>query len=173
MPEDWSKLRDIDPLADAGVRIEFSIPLSEFPRLRAQLAHTDGLASGSVRFGRRDGAAIAHVHLSAIPGLRCQRCLEPMRLSVSGDDTVALVADDAEAGRAPAGLDTVLAPGHRLSVRDLAEEELLLSLPLVALHAEGQCAPQPAAEAAPETGAGGAETQRPFERLGELLRRDK
>ncbi len=173
MPEDWSKLRDIDPLADAGAHIEFAIPLGEFPRVQAQLARTDGLARGSVRFARRQGAAIAHVQLNATPGLRCQRCLGPMRLSVTGEDTVALVADDAEAGRAPAELDTVLAPGHRISVRDLAEEELLLSLPIVALHEEGGCAPQPAREAVPEAGAEAAERQRPIERLGELLRRDK
>lgn len=176
MPEDWSKLRDIDPLADAGARIDFAIPLAEFPRLQAQLANSAGLARGHVRFARRGAAATATVEVSARPELRCQRCLQGLPWTLTAADTVAVVSDDAEAERSPAELDTILAAGHRLSLRDIVEEELLLSLPIVARHPQGECAPgplQPAPERVREQQPQALERQRPFERLGELLRRDK
>jgi uncharacterized metal-binding protein YceD (DUF177 family) len=77
----------------------------------------------------------------------------------------------------PQEFETVLASDNRIRVRDLVEEELLLSLPLVPLHADpGDCTSQekkPDAKPAPEAERpGGTETQRPFERLGELLKRE-
>jgi uncharacterized metal-binding protein YceD (DUF177 family) len=59
-------------------------------------------------------------------------------------------------------------------VGDLVEEELLLTLPLVPLHADtADCnieddAPEPI----PEEAELPQETQKPFERLGELLKRN-
>jgi len=88
---------------------------------------------------------------------------------------VALIAAESEADRVPQEFETVLAPDNRIRVRDLVEEELLLTLPLVPLHESAdECqavqdeVPTPAAEEA----APAPETQRPFERLGELLKRN-
>jgi uncharacterized protein len=93
---------------------------------------------------------------------------------------VALIAAESEADRVPQEFETVLAPENRIRVQDLVEEELLLSLPLVPLHADAsECAGkesshlsdiakhEPAAAEAAER-----KTQRPFERLGELLKRE-
>jgi uncharacterized metal-binding protein YceD (DUF177 family) len=75
----------------------------------------------------------------------------------------------------PQEVETVHAPENRIRVADLVEEELLLTLPLVPLHESAEeCqsgqdevpAPVEETEAAPDT-------QRPFERLGELLKRNQ
>jgi uncharacterized protein len=87
-------------------------------------------------------------------------------------ERVAMVAGAAEADRVPAGRETILAPEHRISLRDLVEEELLLSIPIVPLHEPEECQ----AETAEETSAAEGpveEVQRPFEQLGELLKRGK
>jgi uncharacterized metal-binding protein YceD (DUF177 family) len=56
-------------------------------------------------------------------------------------------------------------------MRDLLEEELLLCLPIVPLHLEARvCRPAAVAGAEPSVDRSGV--QRPFERLGELLKRD-
>jgi uncharacterized protein len=98
-----------------------------------------------------------------------------MQWPVGGTARVALIAAESEADRVPQEFETVHAPENRIRVRDLVEEELLLSLPLVPMHADaGECAGKDAkpehkpvaADAAP-----GQETQKPFERLGELLKR--
>jgi uncharacterized protein len=82
-----------------------------------------------------------------------------------------MVAGAAEADRAPPGRETILAPDHRISLRDLVEEELLLSIPIVPLHEPEEC------EAAPmiseRDDAPAEEVQRPFQQLGELLKRGK
>ena len=54
----------------------------------------------------------------------------------AGTARVALIAAESEADRVPQEFETVLAPENRIRVRDLVEEELLLSLPLVPLHAD-------------------------------------
>ncbi len=167
MSQDWSRRRDIDLLADERVRVDFDIPLEEFPRLRPQLAHATGSASGRVGFERVQGACVAEIAVATRVSLTCQRCLAPVDYPIDSAGSVAMVADAAEADRAPEGLETIFAPERRTSVRDLVEEELLLALPIVPLHANPDCAGAPGAQpAAPARGG-----QRPFERLNELLKR--
>ena len=173
MSEDWSKLRDIDPLADGHVTVDFEIPLAEFPRLQTALAHRRGSARGHVRFARETGTAVAEVDVSARVALTCQRCLAPLTWSVNGSGRVAVVGGDDEAERAPESLETILAPEHRISIRELIEEELLLGMPIVPLHQQGDCVEAAPAEVLSH-GTDAQEThQRPFERLGELLNRKR
>ncbi|HTV52514.1 MAG TPA: YceD family protein [Steroidobacteraceae bacterium] len=169
MPEDWSKLRDIDPLADAQACIDFELPFSAFPRLAAQLASPAGQAQGRVCFDRDAGVAVAEVQVSAQALLTCQRCLAAMPWSFSGSARVALVGDAAEAERVPAELETILAPEHRLSVRDLVEEQLLIELPLVARHEQAECPPPVSAQGAEESG----ERHKPFAGLDELMKQER
>jgi uncharacterized protein len=171
MPAGWSKRRDIDPLADGQARFDFAIPLADFPRLRPQLAATgEDVATGSVAFLRDQGFAAADLEVHASISLVCQRCLGVVRIDVNERSRVLLIGTEPEADRTPAGMDTVLAPERRVSVQDLVEEELLLSVPAVPLHASpAECS------ARPETAQPAEEptVQRPFERLGELLKRDQ
>ncbi len=171
MSDDWSELRDVDPLTDGRVRIDFALAIADLPRLRSQLASAEGQVTGRVRFGRDRGVAVADVEISARAELICQRCLAPFACPVECGGRVAMVADAEEADRVPEGLETILAPGHRISVRDLVEEELLLALPIVPLHAGASC-PAPGQMRIAGRGASpGEERHRPFERLDELFKR--
>ena len=78
------------------------------------------------------------------------------------------MANAREADQLPEGLETVLAAGRQLSIRDLIEEELLLLLPIVPRHSQRDCGAVGDPSAAGERD----EVHRPFERLGELLKRD-
>lgn len=170
MSEAWSKLRDVDQLADGRIRIDFAIPFEALPRVRPQLRGGEGCVTGLARFDRDRGWAVVEIEISARAVLTCQRCLAPLECPIDCRGRAVLVADASEADRAPAGLETVLAPNRRVSVRDLIEEEMLLALPIVPLHTEGSCS---AARQTPSPDRGSAveERHRPFERLGELLRR--
>ena len=165
MSEAWSKPRDVGALADEQADLELAIPLAEFSRVRARLGALDGAIRGHLHFGREGEFAVAALEVSGSVPLVCQRCLKLMPWKIEGSAKVALIASDAQADRVPEHLEPMLAAGGRISLRDLLEEELLLALPIVALHAdEHDCAP--AAPAAEESA-----VQRPFERLGELLKR--
>ncbi len=175
MSEPWSQLSDVDRLADRQADVAFEIPLDQMPRVRAQLADSSGTVRGVAHFRREAGFRVAELEMEGAATLVCQRCLGPLQWPVAGTSRVALVAAESEADRVPQEFETVLAPENRIRVRDLVEEELLLTLPLVPLHSEAsECTGQEVEhEPAAEPKAAAPDTQRPFERLGELLKRQE
>jgi len=174
MSEPWSQLNDVDRLADRQEDIAFDIPLSRLPRVQAKIAGTEGTVSGVAHFRREAGLRVAQIEMHGEAKLVCQRCLAPMVWPLDGESRAAILANESDADRVPQDLETVHAQDDRIRVSDLVEEEVLLTLPLVPLHADpADCAmeedvPEPLEE---ESGPA-QETQRPFERLGELLKRN-
>lgn len=190
MTADWSRAVDVARLADAGEVREFDVDLAEFPRLAEQLAGVGGRARGSLQVSRERGVPLVDIEISAEVPLVCQRCLGRMELAVQSAARVAVVADLAAADALDAGIEPFLATEGRIVLRELAEEQLLLALPLVARHADAdQCeASSAAATDAPAAFAGDVAavadktddiseqsgvlvTQKPFAELGELLKR--
>jgi uncharacterized protein len=167
MSEVWSQPIDVGALADEQADFELAIPLAELSRVRPQLGTYSGALRGHVHFEREAGFSVAVLELSGSVQLTCQRCLRLMPWKIGSRARVALIARESEAGRVPQHLEPVLASGGKLSLRDLFEEELLLALPIVALHTdEGACAPAAGQE-------DDSAVHRPFAQLGELLKRDK
>lgn len=165
MPEVGLKASNVGELADRGRRVELSIPVARLERVAGHLADQSGEVTGSVALSREAGRVLAQVQFEARLTLRCQRCLGPQPVLLSGSSEVVLVGSEEEAATVPAELETALAPDGRLDLAELVEEELLLALPAAPRHAAGEC---PAAR--PEARASEApELQRPFARLGELL----
>jgi len=112
---------------------------------------------------------VAELTVRGLATLECQRCMQPMSVPIDTIVKVALVASEADVARVPTELEPVLAPGGRISIGELITEELLLTLPIVALHGEGgPCAAAPVETAAAEPG---QDTHKPFARLADLLRR--
>ena len=171
MSPPWSKPLDVDRLSRGGAEVDFDIPLTALPRL-ASRAGIGGSVRGSVRFERQSGTAVADLSFGGTARLQCQRCMQAMELPLRSTVRVALLASAEETGALPEEIEPVLAPEGWISVADLVEEELLLALPIVALHEAGACPARTAAEAR-EPGEPGElrepATQRPFARLGELL----
>jgi DUF177 domain-containing protein len=175
MSEPWSQLIEVDRLADRQADVAFEIPLSRLPRVQAQIAGAQGSVRGVVHFRREAGLRVAEIEMEGEAKLVCQRCLGPLAWPIASDARVALLANESDADGVPQELETVHAQDDRIRVADLVEEEVLLTLPLVPMHESAdECQavqddvplPAPAEEAAPAP-----ETQRPFERLGELLKR--
>jgi uncharacterized protein len=172
MSPPWSKPLDIDRLSEAEADIDFAVPLAELPRLRAQVASVAGEVHGRVHFRRMAGIAVAELTLSGTAHLVCQRCLGALDVGVEGQAQVGLIASEADAGSVPEELEPVLAAEGRISVGELVEEELLLTLPIVPLHGGTEAGACVVADAPPlETSAHEAEVQRPFAQLAELLKR--
>lgn len=78
--------------------------------------------------------------------LTCQRCLGSMPYKVEVERTLYLARNEAEMERLDALPDSdAIQAGEILSLVDLVEDEVLLSLPLATMHAEGEC-PVPGAQ---------------------------
>jgi uncharacterized protein len=170
----WSRRAPVETLVGTETVVEFTIPLRELPRVSHELSSNDGEVRGRARFVRQLGVAVAELRVVAQPEMICQRCMQPMQVSIDDETHVALVMDYAAADRVPEGLEVFLVEGDSVSVRDLVDEEVLLALPHVPRHAEGtECASSvvemPGDEA--ESEAPNPDVQKPFAQLGELLKR--
>ncbi|MDT3708404.1 MAG: YceD family protein [Thiobacillus sp.] len=72
--------------------------------------------------------------------LTCQRCLDDMRYPVRIDRTLNLARNESELERLDALPDgEAILVAEVMDLVDLVEDEVLLSLPLAAMHAEGEC----------------------------------
>ncbi len=72
--------------------------------------------------------------------MTCQRCLGAMRHAVQIERALHLARNEAELERLDALPDgDAILVGETLNLVDLVEDEVLLSLPLAAMHAEGEC----------------------------------
>jgi len=118
---------------------EIQSDVAAFPRLAHEF--TQGALFCRV-VGRADqrGSLSLHVSISGEAGLTCQRCLGSMPYTVEVERTLYLARNEAELERLDALPDSdAIKPGETLSMVDLVEDEVLLSLPLAAMHAEGEC----------------------------------
>lgn len=123
--------------ASAGATQEGAWRLRDFPRLRDMLASDHGEVAYALQ-GVRDERGRPSLRISvrgALP-LRCQRCLEPMRLEVDSQALLVLAQTLAEIHAEPADAqapDRVVA-GKEMPVRDLIEDELILAVPYAPRH---------------------------------------
>jgi uncharacterized protein len=165
-------LVDCARLAEDAAVLERVYGLGELPRLQDLLAQTGGTLSARFAFTKAaSGRAAASIAIRATPRLVCQRCMQDFAFPVSGGSEVEF-SDDEEAAASNSERELFRVDGGRVSLRELAEEELLLALPLApACSAPQDCgnATTLAAEArAPEAS---SEMRRPFSALQDLLKK--
>jgi uncharacterized protein len=132
----------IDPIRLAETRrlLEGRIPLAEMTRLGESLQDSDGEVTVSLEFGTdNEGIRFMRGRIQAEVSLECQRCLETMRYPIDSEFALALVRSTVEAEALPSHYEPLLVEGEPLFLRDIIEDELLLALPIVAMHAPEQC----------------------------------
>lgn len=163
-------------LALQGAHVERQFELGTFERLVGLLLSPQGSAMARFEFQQVEGSPAARLAVKATVQLRCQRCLQPFGCPVESHAQLAFVTGEAEAGAeagpVPEGWEAISVDPRRVVLADLVEDELLLSLPLVPMHADAaDCGP--AARVIDETEEEPREdtgTQRPFANLGKLLK---
>ncbi len=131
-----------------------TILLSRLPRIQELLcAEKDDAAEVNVTlsFDRTEmGLPIISGEIEAQLDLSCQRCLSKLAHSFTSSVNVNLVITDEQAERVQGeGYESYLVEEERLFLQDFIEDEILLALPLSAMHE--QCdADRPYIEALPE-----------------------
>ncbi len=155
-------------LAQSGAVLERNFPIAGFARLRDRLAEPAGTAAVRAVFRLQDGLPAAALEVEAAVVLTCQRCLGPVRRRL--ESVVRLVFAPEETPELPAEHEAIAGDPQRVELAALVEDELLLSLPLVALHAPGETCELPLQAMATPAGEGPAETRRPFAGLKDLLK---
>jgi uncharacterized protein len=153
-------------LARSAARVEREFAVAGFARLRDRLAESAGKALATAEFGLQGSWPVARLAVTADVVLACQRCLRPMQRTLASESRL-VFAEEGEP-ELPEGYDAVGGDPRKLDLAALVEDELLLALPIIPQHAEGEPCELPRAGAA-----GDEETpdvRRPFAGLKDLLK---
>lgn len=128
----------IDPLlmTERGRGLVGEMQLSEFPRLAELLADNRGVAVFELSFFKQGRQNVLQGKISTVLKLRCQNCLQVLDWPVDCEFRLGIVASLDEARRLPGDLEPLLVGQEKTVLRDIIEEELLLSVPLFPKHAK-------------------------------------
>ncbi len=164
---DHSQIVDAMVLAARDASLSLRFRIVDLPRLADLIANPDSAAELQARFHWVDGRCGIVGHVTATLRTTCQRCLLPTDLEVDDRFHVVLVNSEAEMNELSDAQDPMIADAAHLDLAWLTEEQLLLAMPLVPLHADGGCRLQ----AKPATATGKQDKQMPFAHLRELIKK--
>jgi uncharacterized protein len=131
--------RQSDPrkFAQQGVSLDGFVPVVEMPRLVEVVKDTSGNIEVELVFGiSKEGKRVVTGSARGDVSLTCQRCLEPVKVLVESNISLAIVWDEEAANGLPQYLDPWIVGEGAADFYEMIEEELLLSLPAVAYHQE-------------------------------------
>ena len=133
----------IEPLRWAGLgrSVKGRLPLARLRRLAESLQSTGGEVLVELEFGiDEQGRPSILGTVSARVEVLCQRCLSAMVLPLDLDVRLYLTASESEVADASEGFDTLMVGDEPMRLADIVEDELILGLPLVAMHSPDVCA---------------------------------
>lgn len=128
----------VDPykLAKRQQRLQGSIPVALMLRALNLLASDRGEVAYSLMFAHdAQGCCFISGQLQAKVVMRCQRCLRDFEQQLDCDFKVSPVADDEAAKNLSLEYEPILVMDAKLELGELIEDELILAMPIVALHA--------------------------------------
>ena len=165
-------LVDCERLAAEGGTLQRVFQISDLARLDDLLADRNGTLRADFAFARAaSGRCAVTVTIEAVPRLICQRCMEAYEFPVAAHTEVQVAADP-DAGDGDALQEVFGSAEGLISLRELAEEELLLALPLVpACSAPAECGKAPSLGELTGRAPATQETVRPFANLQDLLKK--
>lgn len=128
-------------LCEQGKRFEGRVALNSLDRLVPLLTSSEGEAAFQLIFDRDEhNRSRIRGHVTAELQLRCQRCMQSMRLPVDVDFTLSPVKGLGEAEALPEEYDPLLLEERLLHPMDLVEDELILAIPPAPRHVVAECA---------------------------------
>ena len=138
-----SARQEIDSLrfAETAGRISGEYSLQELGRLHDVLASRDGTLRWWLEGGRDAARPVLRLGVQGALTLVCQRCRGPCVFPLAVEAALPIARSEEELARWESEdplLDGLVAEPH-LNVRDLIEDEVLLSLPAIPRHPAGEC----------------------------------
>jgi uncharacterized protein len=107
-----------------------------FGRLTADAASCSGEVSVQAEFCFEEGFPVFRGTAKTVVQLECQRCLEPVGVPIEVSFILAFVGSEEKAVEVPQPMEPVLLESEEISIIEVLEDELILALPIVALHEE-------------------------------------
>jgi uncharacterized protein len=147
-----------------------TLELRRMERLAPLLHLTDGVADVEIEFGTDDmGVSCVRGHVKAELHFICQRCMQPMTQAIDAEVALGLVANRNDADKVAAHYEPLIVEEVPTPLLPIIEDELLLLVPIVALHEAGECEALPQLNIAAEPA---VQRANPFAVLAKLKPRD-
>ncbi len=134
-----SQTADLYRLAMAGESHAGRVKQSVFKRLVSPAQGAERWVDVSLQFGKEQGVHYLRGSLAGEFVVVCQRCMEPMRLLVDARLSLGFVRNKEEESRLPEQFEPLWVEETETDLLDVIEDELLLAMPMVALHPPAEC----------------------------------
>lgn len=126
--------------AQEGASFACVVPLLDLPRVQALLGEQAATIQVTMQFSQDAmQRCVMQGTLAGVVNMTCQRCLQPMQQVLQTEFTLYPVADEAQALQLADVADAVVMQANTLVLRDVIEDELILSMPMIATHAANEC----------------------------------
>lgn len=123
-----------------GSELTGHIDIKAMPRLLCSLESDAGNMQVDLQFGKnQDHSRYIKGHLKGSLELLCQRCLMPVEFIIDDDINLRPVLSESQARALPSDYEPVLVERDGQDLLPIIEDELILRLPIVALHDTEQC----------------------------------
>jgi DUF177 domain-containing protein len=125
---------DVIQKAKFGAEIEGTWPINKLQRFSELLLDDAGDLQAELKFQKLGHLRLIDGNITAELKVACQRCMQPMDLPLNIDFKLGLICKEAQAEGLPEGYEPYLIEGDSENIPHMLEEELLLAMPLVAMH---------------------------------------
>ncbi len=132
----------VDPIrfAENAVHLQGSLFLKDMPRLCSSLQSEDGVVEIDIHFGvDEQKVKFLKGHIATKLLLQCQRCMGSYEYDVTDDFALGILTSEKEIEALPSSYEPVIVSDGSLSISELIEDELMMSLPIVAMHETTHC----------------------------------
>lgn len=121
-------------LADKRGELKGQIPVSRLDRLGDMLVDDTGSVTVELYFSREGRVPIIQGEIVTELSLCCQNCLQAVIWPVKHTVNLGIVKSIEQANRLPENIDPLLLEQDTVPIKDIIEDELLLSLPTYPKH---------------------------------------
>jgi len=126
---------DLFATAAAGRVLRGRIPVAGLERVLPTLISDTGELQVELQFGKDlDGTCFIAGAILGEVVLRCQRCMEGMTLPLDLGFRLGLLRDESAVGTLPDCYEPLVVTAEPAYIADIISDEVLLALPIVALH---------------------------------------
>jgi len=117
-----------------------SLLIKDMQRLAPSLYSEEGEVTVDLELGKdEEEIPFCRVKLNTEVVLQCQRCMEPFKYGIMSDFLHGVVSSEREAEALAGHYEPVIVEDGMLIVQNVVEDELILKLPIVAMHPEADC----------------------------------
>jgi len=120
--------------AKIGFEIQGIWPIKKLNRLCESLLTNEGDIEAELRFDRAGPIPFIVGHITAELDLKCQRCMQSVKYPIDTHFKIGMVQNEAQLEKLSDEYEPYLLEDENNHLPDMLEDELLLAMPLVALH---------------------------------------